>query len=324
MKLLRILFLFISVPALAQKPAAIADYISSYQQIAIEEQLRTGIPAAITMAQAIHESGAGQGDLALKSNNHFGIKCKSSWTGNVVYHDDDESGECFRSYTCVRDSYRDHSDFLKTGTRYAFLFQIDPKDYNAWASGLKRAGYATNPKYPEILTRIIEENGLEELTETALNKGGNNSDSWLASSSSSSQAPVVQNAVSISETPTKPAPAEKDPVASKQGVFKINHCKAVFVPAGTSLKKIAKQYNVDYGDLLDYNDLKTVDKLSSNQVIFLHEKKKKGAVSHHEVQKGETAWMISQQEGIRLQNLLSLNGLKAGATLKAGQKLKLK
>jgi len=163
MKIFTLIISIFTLPCLAQKPAVIAEYISNYQQYAIAEQLRTGIPAAITMAQAIHESGAGQGDLALKSNNHFGIKCKSNWTGDRVFHDDDSMGECFRSYTCVADSYRDHSDFLKSGKRYSFLFDLNPQDYHAWAYGLKQAGYATNPKYPQILLKIIQDNNLGDV-----------------------------------------------------------------------------------------------------------------------------------------------------------------
>jgi LysM repeat protein len=318
MKFFRILFLFFSLPVLAQKPAQIQDYIASFRQLAIAEQMRTGIPASITMAQAIHESGAGQGDLALKSNNHFGIKCKSDWTGDVVYHDDDAAGECFRSYSSVEDSYRDHSDFLKAGKRYAFLFSLDPKDYSAWASGLKQAGYATNPKYPQIITRLIEENNLEELTETALQQNGNGN-IWLASNKTS----VTTTAKEEIDQPVREEPAKrKEP--SKQAIFYINHCKAVFVPAGTSLRDFASKYKVEFSDLLDYNDLKKVEKLASNQVLFIQHKRKKGSEKTHEVQKGETTWIISQQEGIRLENLLAFNKMKPGTSLKQGQILKLR
>lgn len=324
MNFTRFILLFIAVPALAQKPEVIAGYISSYQQFAVDEQVRTGIPAAITMAQAIHESGAGQGDLALKSNNHFGIKCKSSWTGATVFHDDDSAGECFRSYTCVADSYRDHSDFLRTGKRYAFLFDIPPTDYYAWANGLKQAGYATNPRYAEIISKIIEDNDLETLTETALNQTGNTI--WLAASKPAAATTVASNEKPV-KLPVAEATPEKtaaEPVPARQGVFHINHCKAVFVAAGASLRKIAVRYNLDYTDLLHYNDMKPVEKLASNQVIFLEEKRKKGNEKTHQVQRGETAWLISQQEGIRLEKLLAYNQLKPGSPLKAGQVLKLR
>ncbi len=146
----------------------VLNYIQAYSSIAVEEQIRTGIPAAITLAQGIHESGAGKGNLAMRSNNHFGIKCKSNWTGNTVTHDDDAKGECFRAYDNVASSYKDHSDFLKTGRHYAFLFEIPVTDYKGWANGLKKAGYATNPKYPILLIKLVENYNLEQFTESAL------------------------------------------------------------------------------------------------------------------------------------------------------------
>lgn len=134
----------------------------------MEEQQRTGIPASIKLAQAVLESGAGSGELALRSNNHFGIKCKKNWTGATTYYDDDERGECFRSYDSVAFSFRDHSDFLRAGPHYAFLFELDLTDYKAWANGLKKAGYATNPRYPEKLIGIIETYNLHAYTLLAL------------------------------------------------------------------------------------------------------------------------------------------------------------
>ena len=123
----------------------IAHYIEQYKDLAIAEMIRTGIPASITLAQGILETGYGQSDLAQYANNHFGIKCKTEWTGEKMYHDDDAKGECFRKYASVEDSYKDHSDFLANRPHYAFLFKLDPTDYQAWAHGLKKAGYATNP-----------------------------------------------------------------------------------------------------------------------------------------------------------------------------------
>lgn len=152
----------------AQADEAIRSYISQYASLAISEQMRTGIPAAIKLAQAIHESGAGKGVLAMKSNNHFGIKCKSNWTGRVAYHNDDEQGECFRAYDSVALSFRDHSDFLKASKRYEGLFKLNTTDYQGWAFGLKEAGYATNPKYPLLLIKIIETYHLFEFTLSAL------------------------------------------------------------------------------------------------------------------------------------------------------------
>src|SRR5580765_6020531 len=140
-----------------QSADAIVAYISRYKDLAISEMKRTGVPAAITLAQGIHETDAGTSDLVRKSNNHFGIKCKENWNGPTVSHDDDARGECFRKYEAAEQSYRDHSDFLKTRSNYASLFKLDPTDYEAWANGLKKAGYATNPKYAQILIKIIQD-----------------------------------------------------------------------------------------------------------------------------------------------------------------------
>src|SRR5579875_3821302 len=132
------LFALVSKLTFAQSSETVRKYIATYKDIAIAEEIRTGVPAAITLAQGIHETSAGTSDLVLASNNHFGIKCKSDWTGPSVHHDDDERGECFRKYDDPKDSYKDHSDFLKNRPNYAALFQIDPTNYKDWAYGLKK------------------------------------------------------------------------------------------------------------------------------------------------------------------------------------------
>ncbi len=154
----------------SQSSADIINYINTYKEIAISEMQRTGVPAAITLAQGIHETQAGTSELVRKSNNHFGIKCKNTWTGDRVYHDDDARGECFRGYDVAQDSYRDHSDFLKGSARYSNLFQLDPTDYEGWAYGLKKAGYATNTKYSQILIRLIRDYNLQQYTLIAMGK----------------------------------------------------------------------------------------------------------------------------------------------------------
>ena len=148
----------------AQSSQVINEYVLRYKDIAMDEMKRTGVPAAITLAQGIHETSAGQSVLVLKSNNHFGIKCKAEWKGPSVSHDDDARGECFRKYSSPYDSYKDHSDFLATRSHYASLFKLEPTDYEGWAWGLKKAGYATNPKYPLILIKIIRDYNLQDYT----------------------------------------------------------------------------------------------------------------------------------------------------------------
>jgi len=154
----------------AQDDETIREYINTYREIAIAEMQRTGVPASIKLAQGIHETMAGTSDLVQRSNNHFGIKCKADWTGESVSHTDDAPNECFRKYSSPLDSYRDHSNFLKGSARYAPLFELDPLDYKDWAYGLKKAGYATNPRYPQVIIKLIEDYDLQEYTLIALGK----------------------------------------------------------------------------------------------------------------------------------------------------------
>src|SRR5688572_11075716 len=164
------LFMLVAQASFAQSSTVIKNYIDQFKDIAMEEMVRTGVPASIKLAQGIHETAAGQSSLVRKSNNHFGIKCKTGWNGESVSHDDDARGECFRKYDDPAQSYKDHSEFLKTRSHYNFLFSLDPTDYQAWAHGLKKAGYATNPKYPQIIIKLIEDYNLQDYTLIAMGK----------------------------------------------------------------------------------------------------------------------------------------------------------
>ena len=148
----------------------VANYIEDYRGIAKDEMREYGIPASITLAQGILESGAGRGELSKKANNHFGIKCHKGWTGERVYHDDDRDQECFRKYKDPETSFRDHSLFLSERSRYSGLFKLRKDDYEAWAKGLRKAGYATDPKYPQKLIGIIERYNVSEFDEEVLGK----------------------------------------------------------------------------------------------------------------------------------------------------------
>jgi flagellum-specific peptidoglycan hydrolase FlgJ len=155
-------------PKNATYTEVVTNYINNYSGIAKEEMLQYGIPASITLAQGILESGAGRGELTKKANNHFGIKCHSTWTGERVYHDDDEKGECFRKYKDPRYSFRDHSLFLTQRSRYQNLFTLKKRDYKGWAKGLKKAGYATDPKYPAKLISIVKRYDLTQYDDEVL------------------------------------------------------------------------------------------------------------------------------------------------------------
>jgi LysM repeat protein len=306
------LMLLVTPVVFSQQSETIKNYISKYKDLAVTEMQRTGVPAAITLAQGIHESGAGQGKLVLISNNHFGIKCKSNWTGESVKHDDDARGECFRKYQKPEDSYRDHSDFLRNGKHYAFLFQLDPADYSGWANGLKKAGYATNPRYPQVLIKLIEDYNLQEYTLIALGKNEQAADNV-----------VTKNDLPITIPATDEMPLEKKPVYP-DGEFKINDTKVVFVKKGVSFLAIAKQYDVDLSKIFDFNEIPKTQESEKDQLIYLQRKRKAGVNEFHIVQPGETLHDIAQLNAIRLESLRELNWLKENEMPAAGEKLSLK
>ncbi|NDC76874.1 MAG: N-acetylmuramoyl-L-alanine amidase [Chitinophagia bacterium] len=246
------------------QPAAnplVEAYIDMYRDAAIREMQRSGVPASIKLAQGILESGAGSSTLARASNNHFGIKCKSSWTGERVYHDDDEKGECFRKYANPEESYRDHSDFLRNQPRYASLFALDPTDYRGWAQGLKQAGYATNPRYPDILVQYIETYRLDEITRDVV-AGRIGPDR-----SSRTTETLALNRGVTRERVQAPA-AGSDLVAMKgedaltshvgarhSGGFRLFRDRSVLVRKGTSLLAVAEEQGLPLTRLLEWNDL---------------------------------------------------------------------
>ncbi|MCC6289971.1 MAG: glucosaminidase domain-containing protein [Chitinophagaceae bacterium] len=320
--------IIISVTASAQN-ATIIQYINTYKFIAIKEMQRSGVPASIKLAQGILETQAGTSDLVQRSNNHFGIKCKSTWAGDKVYHDDDESGECFRAYSNAADSYKDHSDFLRNSARYAFLFNLDPEDYEGWAKGLKKAGYATNPKYTQQVIKYIEDYNLNLYTLIALGKKSmQDEDAMYAANNPVIIPQVITVNAASNKSYTKPAvnQAIKDVKPLKtvypQGEFRINETKVILAPAGSSLLAIADEYNVKYKHLLDFNEFEEGDDvLDYDQLIFLQRKRKQGAADFHIVQPGEDMYDIAQAEGIRLDNLLKYNNLEADAVPQEGQKV---
>lgn len=329
--------LLFCVAVQAQREKAEA-YINTYKELAMSEMIRTGIPASITLAQGILESQSGQSDLAKVSNNHFGIKCKTEWTGAKTYHDDDEKAECFRVYPSVEDSYKDHSEFLKTRPNYAFLFQIDPTDYEGWAKGLKKAGYATSSTYPQKLMKVINDYNLQQYSLLALERKKNGTANSNTITSTVPQ-PSVEKTNAGSEMPAKEAARESEavrtntgtpesqttqvvkPVAYPQGIFTINHSKVIFVTEGTSLLAMASQFDIPFSKLMEYNDLTETDIADTDRLIFLEKKMKKGVNDFHLVQAGETLHAISQAEGVRLESLLEYNRLNKGAVVSAGDKI---
>ena len=293
---------------------SVEQYIQQYKDIAIAEMKRMGIPAAITLAQGILESENGNSELVMRSNNHFGIKCKTSWTGGSVYHDDDANGECFRSYVTAQESFRDHSNFLRGNTRYQFLFGLDASDYRSWAYGLKKAGYATNPNYPGILIKNIEQYNLQPYTLSAI------SDLPVFDASkyeNDKEDPVKMNG-SEKTTDTSADNSVVSIVDIPDKEITINKSKCVFAKKGTSLLVIATKNNIDLNKLLKFNELAEDGTLGKNQYLFLQKKQKTGERMFCIVQPGQTIYDIAQQNGVQLQYLLEYNNLSDNDVVAAG------
>lgn len=318
----------------------IIQYIEKYAPLAIKEMNRTGFPASIKIAQGIHESGAGKSNLVSRSNNHFGIKCKTSWDGDKVYHDDDEAGECFRKYESAEASYIDHSDYLKSQSRYAFLFEYDADDHVSWAWGLKKAGYATNPVYAETIIKYVETYQLNELNQFT-DASENEIDLTEYFGMVRSNMPVnpltksTTNTLAIESGPNKSFEEAEEKIRSNNtkksnglypsGVFRINGAKVVYAEKGTSILSLAKKHKIQASSILLFNELpKKTTLLKNDQLVFLQRKKKTGKKSYHRVKPGETLVDISQSEGVQLASLLKLNKMKPGQLPKPGQRISLK
>jgi len=306
--------------ATAQPTTNIVEYINSYKKLAMEEMQRTGIPASITLAQGIHETYAGKSELVLKSNNHFGIKCKAYWSGKKVYHDDDARGECFRSYDEPSQSYRDHSDFLKSGERYAFLFKLDPEDYVSWAKGLKKAGYATNPRYASIIIKLIEDYNLQQYSMIAMGKMAPEDEIIATVPKPLEETPISIAAFIKLQDPAQeiaPPPSVNYP----SGEFTINNTKVIYAKRGTSLLAIAQQYDIPLSKLFEFNDMEDQEVLAKDQLVYLQKKRRHSHNEIHIVASGETLHDISQAEAIRLENLLEYNKLDKSIKPAVGEKL---
>ncbi len=316
-----VFFILMAISSKGQPVPDIINYINVYKSVAIAEMQRSGVPAAVKLAQGIHETYAGKSDLVTKSNNHFGIKCKAVWTGDKVYHDDDSRGECFRKYGRAADSYKDHSDFLRAGSRYDFLFQLDPADYKAWAYGLKKAGYATNPKYAPIIIKLIEDYNLEQYTLIAIGKLQPGEELVLQTPLPASGLPLPV----FTDTAAMTMPEEVIPsqaaINYPSGEFIINNTRVLYVKQSTSLLSVAQQYDIPLGRLMEFNELKNKDVLEKDQLIYLQRKRRTAGNVYHVVAPGERLYDICQTEGIRLDNLLEYNHLQPSMQPAVGEKL---
>lgn len=342
----------------------VRDYVLQYKDIAMEEMVRTGVPAAITLAQGILESGCGQSVLAKSSNNHFGIKCKTEWTGPKTYHNDDSKNECFRVYENAEASYRDHSDFLKNRPYYTDLFHLNPSDYKGWAYGLKKDGYATEKDYPLNLIRIIETYHLEEFSDLVLNGKASTNDYYaknnlnpVSSVQDTKTAKVNSSEIAIpldetnqgqnnyndlKEKQTSSRFSNDHDSAQDQGLkmrvaqttvmlpaypkssFVINGTKVVYAPKGMSYLALASAYHIDYSRLQELNYLKTTEDISKGRLIYLQKRPKRGNKDFYICSYGETLNSIADKLGIQIKSLEEYNRTGADSRLVAGQKVYLR
>lgn len=282
------------------------EYIAQWKEVAVRKMKEHGIPASITLAQGLLESGNGNSELARTANNHFGIKCTSDWTGGKSYHDDDRKNDCFRKYRDAADSFEDHSKFLKR-QRYASLFELKTTDYKGWARGLKAAGYATDPNYPQKLIHLIERYGLDKLD---------------------SGVDVAYKPVG--KDPQKPATERRgrrpvsgaETITISQGrsveVFE-GRIKFVRAKQGDTFRRLAADLEMTHGMLARWNDMDKEAALSEGQIIFIQPKRNKGETAEHRALEGETLWGVSQQHGVKLAKLAKYNGLSEDAVLHDGQ-----
>lgn len=277
------------------------SYIDQYKDLAIEEMIRYRVPASITLAQGILESGAGTSELTRKGNNHFGIKCHG-WTGRTVYHDDDASQECFRAYDNALQSYEDHCKFLRNGKRYSSLFNLSITDYKGWAHGLKAAGYATNPRYAYQLIGIIELYRLHDYDKAK------SYDKFMAKCSGTDQ-----------------------PVGGQTQLHPIhiyNKNYYLYARQGDTFKLIGQEIGISYKKIARYNERDKKDALQPGEIVWLKKKQKRADKEFknrpHTVKPGESMYSIAQYYGIRLKSLYKMNDISPDESIRVGQKLRVR
>lgn len=292
------------------------EYIARYADMAVAEMYRSGVPASITLAQGMLESRYGLSKLAVEGNNHFGIKCHNNWSGKRMYHDDDRAGECFRKYPSVEYSYRDHSDFLRYRQRYSFLFDYPTDDYKAWAHGLKKAGYATDPAYPSKLINLIEEYRLYEYDRQSSLQIGHGKKKRI---------PEAPSQIARTVKMTQEERTEFSFSISRD-VYRCNGVSFVYSAEGESYESIAASNNLFLREILRFNDLKKSERLLPGTVVYLQPKKKQAVKGQdkHVVEDGESMRSIAQKYGVRLKNLYKLNGMTDVDVPREGDIIKLR
>lgn len=296
------------------------EYIQKYKYIAVREMELHSIPASITLAQGLLESGMGTSMLAVKANNHFGIKCHKEWTGKTIRHTDDAPNECFRVYANAEESYEDHSYFLKSRPWYSPLFKLDVQDYKGWAHGLKKAGYATNPRYAEMLIDVIERHMLYAY-DKGLSIAKAEEQRTTLKQKEKEELLVLQNKttpISTNNVCVEATVECKVPSNPHLSVFYNNNLKTVHVQKGETMKTLSSKYKIALTKLYQYNDMKMNTLVQPGQLIYLEAKKKKARQKTHLVLSHETLWSISQSYGVSLAKLQERNFLRPGEEPEAG------
>ena len=280
-----------------RRNSAYEDYINRYKDIAIEQMMKHHIPASITLAQGLLESGAGKSLLTVSSNNHFGIKCHNEWTGRRFYKDDDIKDDCFRVYDNARESFEDHSKFLLR-PRYQSLFSLKTTDYKGWARGLKACGYATNPQYADKLIGLIELYGLYEYDYAK------KYDKFIATHSGANTSGHYAN----------------------HRIYYRNKNYYLVANGGETFKSLAEEVGVSYRKLAKYNERDKKDVLSKGDIVYMEKKRSKAEKMYknqpHVVRANESLYDIAQLYGIRLKYLYKKNGLPLHYVPRPGDRLR--
>lgn len=316
---LSLLILFISLSSYSQKITpriSYSDYIDKYKDISVRKMHEFKIPASITLAQGLLESGSGNSDLAVNANNHFGIKCHKEWTGMTYIMDDDEKNECFRKYESPEESFNDHSLFLTSRPRYSGLFSLEMHDYKGWAHGLKAAGYATNPRYAELLIKIIEEHQL-----------------FLFDKESSKEkllADIQKNIPNVNELQKESETLRSfnfkyvEVAEGNRMIYVNNGVRLTYARAGDKAQTIAHDLGIHTFQILAYNELGRDEIIKPGAIVYVEPKKKKATQEYHIVSENETMRDIAQLYAIKLKVLYKKNKLQMGHDPAPGTKLQLK
>lgn len=299
----------LSFSALANSPkVSIEEYIDTWKDVAIQHMRSHKIPASIILAQGILESGFGNSTLAKRANNHFGIKCHD-WKGRKFYQDDDEKDECFRKYADASQSFQDHSEFLTSRSRYASLFELKITDYKGWAKGLKKAGYATNPKYANRLIDIIERYNLDQYDTQHEDLIANN-----------------QSKFPTFGRKKKDAAPAKETKAKRTVHVNQDRTKYVIAREHDTFYQIAKDMNLNLRQLNRWNNFHPQkDVLVAGDKVYIMSKKKRSKIKSVQVKENQDLWEISQEFGIQLKALLEKNNFSSPeVALSPGDVIKLR